>query len=74
MQKILLVEDDLSLSRGVSFRLKKEGYEVFTATKVSEALEIFNNNKIDLVISDVGFIKLKLKNTQFLGKGHVKVV
>ena len=54
MQKILLVEDDLSLSRGVSFRLKKEGYEVFTAAKVSEALEIFNNNKIDLVISDVG--------------------
>ena len=54
MQKILLVEDDLSLSRGVSFRLKKEGYEVFTSAKVSEALEIFNNNKIDLVISDVG--------------------
>lgn len=54
MQKILLVEDDLSLSRGVSFKLKKEGYEVFTAAKVSEALEIFNNNKIDLVISDVG--------------------
>ena len=54
MQKILLVEDDLSLSRGVSFRLKKEGYEVFTSTKVSEALEIFNNNKIDLVISDIG--------------------
>ena len=54
MQKILLVEDDLSLSRGVSFRLKKEGYEVFTSAKFSEALEIFNNNKIDLVISDVG--------------------
>ena len=54
MQKILLVEDDLSLRRGVSFRLKKEGYEVFTSAKFSEALEIFNNNKIDLVISDVG--------------------
>ena len=54
MQKILLVEDDLSLSRGVSFRLKNEGNEVFTSAKVSEALEILNNNKIDLVISDVG--------------------
>lgn len=54
MPKILLVEDDLSLSRGISFKLKKEGYEVFTSARIDEALEIFNNNKIDLVISDIG--------------------
>lgn len=54
MQSILLVEDDLSLSRGISFKLKKEGYKVFTASKVSDALDIFNNNKIELVISYIG--------------------
>lgn len=53
MVKILLVEDDESLSRGISFKLKREGYEVLVSAKVSEALEIFNSNKIDLVISDI---------------------
>lgn len=54
MKKILLVEDDASLSRGISFKLKKEGYEVLTAATEIGALDIFNNNKIDLVISDIG--------------------
>ena len=53
MGRILLVEDDESLCRGISFKLKKEGYEVLIASKANKALEIFNNNKIDLVISDI---------------------
>lgn len=54
MGKILLLEDDKSLNRGISFKLKKEGFEVETAFCIEEAKEIFNNNKIDLIITDIG--------------------
>ena len=57
MKKILLVEDDASLCRGISFKLKKEGYEVLTSPTVKDAIVIFENNKIDLVISDMNFAK-----------------
>ena len=49
MGKILLLEDDKSLNRGISFKLKKEGFEVETAFCIEE-----DNNKIDLIITDIG--------------------
>ncbi len=54
MGNILLLEDDKSLNRGINFKLKKEGYHVFTSFNIKEAKDIFENNKIDLIISDVG--------------------
>lgn len=54
MGKILLLEDDKSLNRGISFKLKKEGFEVETAFCIEEAKNIFENNKIDLIITDIG--------------------
>lgn len=54
MGNILLLEDDKSLNRGISFKLKKEGYNVNTAFNINEAKQIFEKNKIDLIISDVG--------------------
>ena len=54
MGKILLLEDDKSLNRGISFKLKKEGFEVETAFCIEEAKNIFKNNKIDLIITDIG--------------------
>ena len=54
MQNILLIEDEENLNRGISLKLKKEGYTVFSASTVTEGLYIFHNNKIDLVICDIG--------------------
>ena len=53
MGKILLLEDDESLNRGISLKLKKEGYEVLSATGVPEAKEMFRENEVDLIISDI---------------------
>ncbi|HEX2944927.1 MAG TPA: response regulator transcription factor [Clostridia bacterium] len=51
---ILLVEDDESLNRGISFKLKKEGYQVCPAFSLGQAREIFNAGGIDLIILDAG--------------------
>lgn len=51
--KILIVEDDLSLLTGLSFALKKQGYELDIAKTRIEAEEVFENEKYDLVILDV---------------------
>lgn len=49
----MLLEDDENLNRGIALKLQKEGYQVFSAFQISEAEELFDENRIDLVISDI---------------------
>lgn len=51
---ILLVEDDEALSRGISFKLAKEGFTVLAAATLAEARQTFNQQQLDLVLLDVG--------------------
>ncbi|WP_347489792.1 response regulator transcription factor [Desulfoscipio sp. XC116] len=51
--RILLVEDDESLSRGISFKLSKEGFTVLAAGSLVEARELYSKNTIDLMVLDV---------------------
>ncbi|WP_125153270.1 response regulator transcription factor [Clostridium rectalis] len=53
MATILLVEDDEALNRGISFKLKKEGYSVIRAACLTESRKIIQSEKIDLVLLDV---------------------
>lgn len=53
MSRILLVEDDEALAMGIEFTLKDEGYEVYRASKVEEAKELFESEKPDLILLDV---------------------
>lgn len=53
MNKIFLIEDDLSLINGLSFAIKKQGYELDIARTICEADTIWADGKYDLVILDV---------------------
>jgi len=53
MNRILLLEDDLSLIDGLSCLLKRQGFELDIARTVREAHTIWEDNKYDLLILDV---------------------
>ena len=54
MTKLLLVEDDATLSLGIVYSLEKEGYNVDNVNTVAGAREIINREEFDLIILDVG--------------------
>ena len=53
MKRIFFVEDDLSLVKGLTFALEKQGYEVETARTSQEAQRLWKDEGYDLVILDV---------------------
>lgn len=53
MKRIFFVEDDLGLISGLSFAMKKQGYEIDIARTSLEAQRLWMNAKYDLVILDV---------------------
>jgi Response regulators consisting of a CheY-like receiver domain and a winged-helix DNA-binding domain len=58
MKKILVVDDEKPISDIVKFNLVKENYEVVTAFDGEEALEIFEEGDIDLIILDLMLPKI----------------
>jgi len=53
MKKILIVEDDQNISRGLAIRLKYAGYEVNVAPDALTGLEVALQKPPDLVILDI---------------------
>lgn len=58
VSKILLVEDDISISDMVRNYLTKEGFEVTTAFDGEEGINIFIKNDFDLILLDLMLPKL----------------
>ena len=50
---ILIVEDEKEISEGVSEYLSEVGYNVISEEDGMQAIELFKNSKIDLVILDI---------------------
>lgn len=53
MVSILIVEDNKNLGLLISDRLEQEGYKIFREDNGERALKIIENNKIDLIITDI---------------------
>jgi len=53
MKKILIIEDDVSFCLMIKTFLTKKGFEVYKAFSFKEAAAILNEEKIDLVLTDV---------------------
>ena len=53
MKRIFLLEDDLSLINGLSFAIKKQGYEIDVARTTLEAEGMWNQDRYNLAILDV---------------------
>lgn len=51
--KILVVDDEQLLVKGIKFNLENDGYEVLTAYDGVEAVEIVQNQEVDLVVLDL---------------------
>ena len=50
---ILVIEDDYYLNRAISFKLQKEGFEVFSAASLQEGRKLLTQHEIHLLILDV---------------------
>ena len=51
---ILLIEDNLSIIKGIKYNLEQNNYQVVEKTNISDSINYLNsNNKIDLIILDV---------------------
>lgn len=53
IKKVLVVDDSAALRQVVNIALQGNGYDVIEARNGSEAMELLNRQKIDLIISDV---------------------
>jgi len=56
--KILIVDDEPLLVKGLKYSLEQDGYEIFTAFDGEEALEKVKEQKVDLILLDLMLPKI----------------
>ena len=66
MKRILIVDDDIATCQQLSLTLKTMGYDTVVAHDGEEALGVFDQGDVDLVIADI--IMPKLSGTELLQK------
>ena len=57
-KRILLVDDEPLIIKGLKYTLEQEGYETLSAMDGEEALNVFFSNAVDIVLLDVMLPKL----------------
>jgi DNA-binding response OmpR family regulator len=57
-KKLLVVDDEPAIVKGLKFSLERDGYQIDAAYDGEEAIQVFNENQYDLVVLDVMLPKL----------------
>ena len=65
-KRILIIEDEEALSKAMSLKLTKEGFEVSVAYNGEDALKLVESEKIDLILLDI--LLPKMNGIEFLKK------
>lgn len=53
LNSILILEDDESINRGITFVLEKDGYQVYSCKSIAQAEIVFHQQEIQLIICDI---------------------
>ncbi|MFP4458725.1 MAG: response regulator [Candidatus Zixiibacteriota bacterium] len=53
MASILIVDDEIEIRRMLRQMLEREGYTIYDAGDGEKAIQVYKNNDIDLVITDI---------------------
>jgi len=52
-KKIMVIEDELDLLKIITFRIKKSGYEIITATDGNTGIALIEEHRPDLILLDL---------------------
>ena len=53
MKNILVVEDESTMRKGLVQTLEEDGHRVAEAASAEQGLKIFNDNAIDIIVTDL---------------------
>ena len=56
--KLLIVDDERLLVKGLKFNFEQDGYEVVTASDGEEAVKLAKDKSIDLIVLDLMLPKM----------------
>lgn len=78
MYKILVLEDDPQINDIITSTLKSVGYDVYSCLNAFEAMDIFSNKKIDVIITDLVLPIMNgerfIKEVRKLSNVHILVI
>lgn len=57
-KKILIVEDDVTLSKAISYEFEQQNFDVFLAANGEEGLKAAELNAPDIILSDINMPKM----------------
>jgi len=57
-KKILIVEDDVTLSKAISYEFEQQNFDVFLAADGEEGLKATKLNMPDIILSDINMPKM----------------